>query len=194
MLHAPQHRLNDVILSPLGNSLDGQWTSLTTPRKLQLEREMADLYRRAKEAHTLRIAASASSLETSRTKGSSPVSNGESGTSTLPAGPSTQNLRPSITTGSPDSSKKNDADGPNSKGSSGESFTTEDTTAGGNNRAQSGRPLPNFYRRIIEVQLTWISTLADRRSPLNPASAVSAGLPRRRQRWHEWLRHACSRS
>lgn len=111
----------------------------TTPRKLQLEQEMADLYRRAKEAHNLRIAASASSLEMARTKGSSPVSNGTPGTSSLPSGPSTQNLPSSMTDGLP-SSEKNLAEGENSSGS-GVAFTTDNTTGNKNNQAQDLSPV-----------------------------------------------------
>jgi hypothetical protein len=111
----------------------------TTPRKLQLEEEMADLYRRAKEAHGLRINPSASSLEMARTNGSSPVSNGTPGTSNLPSGPSTQNLPSSITDGLP-SSEKNLAEGENSSGS-GVAFTTDDTAGKKNNQAQDLSPV-----------------------------------------------------
>jgi N12 class adenine-specific DNA methylase len=101
-----------------------------SPRAKELQQKMAALYRAAIAAHERRMLASrnASSLETSRTQGSSPVSGKTPSTTQAPLGPRTKNLPESETTGSPSSSTKNLAEGENSRGNNLASITNYYTT------------------------------------------------------------------
>ncbi|MBP7950374.1 MAG: hypothetical protein KA004_12025 [Verrucomicrobiales bacterium] len=107
-----------------GHALFSEYRSPMTgsKQKRRLERQMGDLYRAARETHAARLAvtparSNASSREMRWTNGSSPVSSVTSGTTDFPLGPRTQNLPSSMATGSPSSSIKNSASGPNSTGS-----------------------------------------------------------------------------
>jgi DNA topoisomerase IB/predicted RNA methylase len=92
----PGHKLFEKARSlPKGNA-----------QRTALDAVMAKLYRSAIDTHALRIAANASSRDTRRTPGSSPVSGGDF-TGTAPRGPSTAIFPPETTRGSPSASMKN---------------------------------------------------------------------------------------